>query len=79
MLIVIMSSYFSSEVADMKCKNCGERMEQDCLGEEDGLVTMERLCPGCGWKSKAWYELDDCITSNISWVDEKGESKDGFQ
>ena len=47
----------------------GEK-EQD---QEDGLITMIRLCDKCGWSSKTWYDLEDCVPTNVSWLDDKSK------
>ena len=57
----------------MKCKNCLERMGEKEQDQEDGLITMIRLCDKCGWSSKTWYDLEDCVPTNVSWLDDKSK------
>ena len=58
----------------MECKNCKELMEEYERGEQDGMVTVIYECPSCFWKAKCWYDLE--YPSNVSWVNDKGTSKD---
>jgi len=60
----------------MKCKNCNEEMDEEEQGNEDGMIVLIRKCPKCGWSAKSWYDLDDCIASNTSWLNEKEECAD---
>lgn len=62
----------------MKCKNCKEEMIDEEQGEEDGMVTLIRKCPGCDWSCKSWYDLDECMSSNDSWLDETGDDVNKF-
>ena len=57
----------------MNCKNCKEDMDEDERGNEDGLVTVIRICHECGWSCKSWYDLDECMSSNDGWLNDKGK------
>lgn len=48
-------------------------MEEYEQGTEDGMLYVVRHCE-CGYKSKAWYDLDEIIPENVSWLNEKGDA-----
>ena len=60
----------------MKCKKCKNEMSETEQGNEDGMITIVRECEECGTKSKSWYDIDECTSSNTSWVDKNGKSLD---
>jgi len=60
----------------MKCIKCKSDMYTEETGFEDGMVIVIRECENCDCKCKSWYELDDCMSSNDSWLNEKGECID---
>jgi len=57
----------------MKCKKCKEEMELEEEGFEDGMVIRIWKCNDCLWSCKQWFDIDESMSSNDSWLDENNK------